>query len=138
MSETHVQVRESELVERLIAGLPSGDVESVALEVRSHGRARTDVVLMFCGEVIAIEAKVTDWRRALGQAVLNQYCADRSYVALYDKNLSDAVLEAALGFGVGVIAIGESHCRVVGNARRNAPIASLRRKLLTSLAGIEA
>jgi hypothetical protein len=136
MSSSSVQITEKELVERLVANAPYTPIQSLGLEVRSHGRARADVMLLANGELIAIEAKVKDWKRALGQAVLNKYCADRSYVALLDSRITPAVKTEARLHGIGLIAVGENMCRVVAKAPRNAPLESLRARVLSTLISV--
>jgi len=58
-------------------------------------------------ELIAIEAKVHDWRAALEQARANQWFASRSYVLLPQSVVSDRVRDQAGAYGVGVIARSE-------------------------------
>jgi len=55
-------------------------------------------------DLIAVEAKVRDWRRALEQASLNKWFASRSYVLMPISSVGDSVLRHAKDLGVGVIA----------------------------------
>ena len=60
-------------------------------------------------EVIAVEAKVADWRRALAQAARNQIFAHRSFVALPEK-VANRVYEDQMFkvTGVGVLSVGSA------------------------------
>lgn len=75
-------------------------------------------------EVIAIEFKVSDWRRALSQATRNRLFAHRSYVALPAQvaaRVRDAP-EFAL-HGVGIIAVPEEGAAVIARrARGGSPL----------------
>jgi hypothetical protein len=79
-------MREQALVESFIDQLaaeqsPWGDVQ-VAREF-DYRRGRTDIVACTASDsVIAIEAKLTDWRGALHQAFRNRCFAHQSYVLL--------------------------------------------------------
>lgn len=74
-------------------------------------------------EIIAIEVKVSDWRRALAQATRNLVFAHRSFVAL-PADLADRVrtrYEFAQ-VGVGIIAVGDnSDITVSRRSRRSGP-----------------
>ena len=91
------------------------------LEVPTHGRSRADVCVWSKGELITIEVKRTDWRRAIGQAALNCLVADYSYVALWEGFVSDQVLAEASRFGVGVLSVNCSELAVVLDAPRSQP-----------------
>ena len=60
---------------------------AVAREVQ-HYEKRIDVVVVCAGlnQLWAIEAKVSDWKRAVRQAVVNLAVAERSYIAMYRQN----------------------------------------------------
>jgi hypothetical protein len=55
-------------------------------------------------DLIAVEAKVRDWRRALEQARLNRWFASASYVLLSAASVHEAVIARASTYGVGVVA----------------------------------
>lgn len=57
--------------------------------------------------IVAFEAKVKDWPRALVQAIQNRWFASESYVLLPERPASDAVLSACRHHGVGVWRLGE-------------------------------
>lgn len=74
-------------------------------------------------EIITIEAKVSDWRRGVKQAVRNRIFSHRSYLALPEKS-ADRVRhdEVFRRFGVGIIGVGaSSEAKLVRRARRHQP-----------------
>lgn len=64
-----------------------------------------DIVCQNNEEIIAIEVKVRNWRKALRQAIIYQLCANRTYVALYHKYSSSVKSHFFLRYGVGLIEI---------------------------------
>lgn len=117
---------ESELVaaavEALSAGLDEWGVMEFALEF-DHRCGRTDIVAISSNVgVIAIEAKLRDWRRALQQAYRNTSFASESYVLLPLEAVSRALANASdfTRRGVGVCVIEVDRLRVVHPARRHA------------------
>jgi hypothetical protein len=129
-----IPLTELEIVETLLTHLrnDAGDIVW-AREARSHGRSRADVVLLWDAEVVAIEVKRTDWKRAVLQAVLNRYCADRSFIALWVSRVSDDVLEEASRRGLGVISVAPDSVRVVQEAPIGRPDPRIRSRLLDQL-----
>lgn len=74
-------------------------------------------------EVVAIEFKVTDWRRALSQASRNLLFAHRSFVALPSELARRVCRSPEFSIhGVGIISVPEdSPARIVRRARKNSP-----------------
>src|SRR5437879_951398 len=66
-----------------------------ATEVSAHGRSRTDICVFVDGQLIAIEAKLSNRRRAIGQAFFNRYYADQSYIAVLERHITHALTEDA-------------------------------------------
>lgn len=57
-------------------------------------------------EIVAVEAKVSDWRRAFGQAARNQVFSHRSFVALPDAVARRAVNDpVSRSLGIGVLGV---------------------------------
>jgi len=106
----------------------------LGVEVRSHGRSRTDVVFLAGDEVIGVEVKMTDWRRAIFQALLNRYCVDRSYIALWTGRVTTNVLSEAIQWGVGVLAVSATSIEIVRAAPPNQPEPALRNRIRAALA----
>jgi hypothetical protein len=127
---------EEEMVAALVAHLTDlGEVTAMAAEVRLHGRSRADVCAVLGNELIAVEVKRTDWRRALGQAALNRLCVDRSYIALWAGHVPQTAVDEASRHGIGVIRISEAALEVVTPAARASPDPIVRDRLLQALEG---
>lgn len=63
---------------------------------------------------IAIEMKLTRWRRAVEQAILYQLCADRVFVAMPESRIDRVDTSLLCRFGLGLLAVKPSgHCREV-------------------------
>ncbi len=85
-------------------------LEDVGVAIRRGGRW-TAAPLCRCfavREIVAFEAKIADWSKALDQAWANTWFASRSYIVL-PKSPTPAALDAASARGIGVW--------VAGNAR---------------------
>lgn len=67
-----------------------------------------DIVCQNNEEVIAIEVKVQNWRKALRQAIIYQLCANRTYVALYHKFSGRVRSHFFFRYGVGLIEVDGS------------------------------
>lgn len=74
-------------------------------------------------EVVSIEAKVADWRKAIAQAARNQLFSHRSFIALPSRVAAKAVQDAAvLRLGLGVLAVEmDESISVLHPARPSAP-----------------
>lgn len=109
-------------------------------EVRSHGRARIDLVLEVSGEtgplLIAIEAKLTDARRAVHQAILNRFVAELSYVAMPSAAVTPFALHFAAVNGIGVIAVDSDRAVEVSPATTGSPDPVLREKVSSALSKV--
>jgi hypothetical protein len=53
--------------------------------------------------IVAIEAKVNDWSRAIRQAIANRWFSSHSYILLPEKTRMTPILEEAQSFGIGVM-----------------------------------
>src|SRR5207249_2550505 len=82
-----------------------GEPTVICEEVRSHGRSSADVCALIDDSLVALEAKRTDWQRALGQAALNKHVVDRSYIALWAGRIPAAATIAAAEHGVGIVSV---------------------------------
>jgi hypothetical protein len=108
-----------------VSSLPlfSAEMTTVAHEV-TFGRKRVDLVGVTArGDLIAVEFKVSDWRRVLWQASINQLFADFSYVAVWHTALKFLDLAQLRQKGIGVISISAVAARIVRRALRS-PIQS--------------
>jgi len=73
-------------------------------------------------ELWTIEAKTSNWKKAISQAIVNLAAGERSYIAIYADNahrVSDQLLEE---HGIGLIAVGTSwgDVEIVKQARLSA------------------
>jgi hypothetical protein len=74
--------------------------------IYSHGRSWRVRSLRKCFAVkrlVAIEAKLDNWRRGFKQAVKNTWFASESYLLLPTVPCDEDVVELARKFGVGVL-----------------------------------
>lgn len=86
-----------------------GTSSTFAREVPFYEKRIDLLVLPHRGsELISIEAKVDDWRRAYGQAIVNLAAADFSYIALWERRLGSIDKEALIAMGIGLISVGAS------------------------------
>jgi hypothetical protein len=114
-------------------------VTAFALEVRSHGRCRTDACFLVRDDaggplrLVGVEAKLADGTRAVAQAAMNRYAVDLSYVAMPTARLSPALLEQAARHGVGVLAVGKTAVDVALPPAPNIPDPVLRAKVADQL-----
>ncbi len=113
---------ERELVDLLIAHLLRNDPDTdYVREARTHGRSRADILLRTGGELVSVEAKLGDWRRAIAQALLNRQMVDRSFIALWHERATAVVIEEAGRWGVGVLAVQGSEIREMLDAPAASP-----------------
>lgn len=66
-----------------------------------HARSLNDIFL--ARQIIAIEAKMTDWQRAIEQAIANTWFASHSYILLPDRPLSRQLVGLAEHHGIGIL-----------------------------------
>jgi hypothetical protein len=131
-----------QLARRMRAQWP---LRAVGFEVKSHGRARTDVCVAVRDlhdsspdVLVGVEAKLASWQRALRQALLNRFSVDLSMIALPAYKVTDAVIDACWDQGVGVLAVDQKWLHVVVPAARANPDATLRQKTLDQLTSMRA
>lgn len=110
---------EATLVNVLISWFPRGS--AWARECAVQGRARIDICVSDAYGVHGIEAKVIDWRRAIGQAYLNRYSVDYSFIGLPVLAIREYVVAEAQTFGLGVVAIASAGVWIVAEADRAVP-----------------
>lgn len=91
---------------RRVACLFADDGYTVALEVPFFER-RLDLVAIdpHKKEVTVVEGKVNDWRRGVGQLVLAQTCAHRSFLAVSRGIRARLDEETLRRWGIGLISV---------------------------------
>jgi hypothetical protein len=133
---------ESEFVRSMLRRLNTEwPIRASAVEVRSHGRCRADVCVRIrdvyaplgSDLVVSIEAKLSDWQRALRQAVLNQCAVDASFVAMPISRINDSLLDHAQNRGVGILALCGRRLNIVLPAAVSSPDSVLRRRVEVQL-----
>ncbi len=69
---------------------------------------------------VSVELKLTNWRRAIEQALLYQLCSDYSFIALPESTVKRVDLGLLTCHGIGLIAVGEAgNCREVLSAAQS-------------------
>lgn len=97
-------VTERRLVDVLVRHMRTGGI--VRREVRHYEKYIDIVVLRDQDSVETIEAKTSDWRRAMQQATVNLAIADYSYIAIWSENLHRVPIEELRKQGIGLFAVG--------------------------------
>jgi len=83
-------------------------------------------------ELVAIEAKLEDWRRAEAQAARYRTYADASYVVLPVERITPTVREFFARGPVGLLGAGD-HVEMVVQARVSSPLEPWRRLLVAEV-----
>jgi len=72
--------------------------------------------------IIAIEAKLSDWKNGFYQALRYRYFANQSYLAIknvYIKNIDKNLLKE---YGIGLISVNENGTKIVLKAKKQKPL----------------
>lgn len=74
-------------------------------------------------ECIAVEAKVSDWKRGLYQAYRYRWFSDMAYLALYNSNIRAAVnhLHLFKSLNIGLIGVTDGEVAIYRKPRRQRP-----------------
>jgi len=88
-------------------------------------------------ELIAIEAKIKDWRKVIKQAFTRLFVADKVYIALYEYNipnnfLSNPVINSS---NIGVISVNGRAKIIKESGRSQFTMQNRKRKLIASMIG---
>jgi hypothetical protein len=117
--------RESDLVRRFVGALQSEALPWGPVEIACEWDYRTGITDVLArspaGELLAFEAKLSDWRRALHQAYRNTVFATRAYVVLPASVAERAAksCELFLRYQVGLCSVDETSVRVLIEAPQN-------------------
>jgi hypothetical protein len=85
----------------------ASQMSPASTEIRWHQK-RLDLALIGAEGLVAIELKVTDWRRAIRQAHVNRWVAKESWVALWHEAANNSAFNAAGDLGVGLLVVTEN------------------------------
>ena len=108
-----------EVIIKHLEGLQEADVVSVSADVYMLCPSWRNIL----PEIVTIEVKVSDWRKALSQAARNRIFAHRSFIALPADVANRIRKQPVLGkLGIGVLAVGEQdEVKITREARRRKP-----------------
>jgi hypothetical protein len=85
----------------------ASQMSRASTEVRWHQK-RLDLGLVSGADLLVVELKVADWRRAIRQAHVNRWIARESWVALWHETATEASFAAASELGVGLLVVTEN------------------------------
>jgi hypothetical protein len=68
--------------------------------------------------IVAIEAKIKDWRVAIRQALSNKWFSSHSYILLPSSRNAVTVADEAGSFGIGLLVYSGNKLKVLGRAER--------------------
>ncbi len=77
--------------------------------------------IFFIHEIIAIEAKLKDWKRALEQSLNNVSFASKSFTLFPNKTINQQLLENYQKTDVGVLSFGTTYSELVQPKKRKIP-----------------
>ena len=90
--------------------------------------------IFFIQEIISVEAKLKDWRRAFDQAYINSFFASKSYILFPEKSVTEQMLNIYKNSGIGILAY-EKNINIMKEARKMAIPASLNSWLFNEYIG---
>lgn len=92
--------------------------ELVKVNQASRVKIKPISEIFFVKEIISIEAKLHDWKRALEQALNNTYFSSKSYTLFPDEIVTENLVNTYSQTDVGIISFG-SECKVLKKPKRN-------------------
>lgn len=115
---------EQRLVDVLVERVPSlwDGVTGLFTEVGCHDQAHMDLLVVTHTSLIAVEAKLRDWKQVLAQAFLHKYCVHYRYVALPTCSVNPERVKDAARWGIGVLAAQPGRVVAVSSASLSQPV----------------
>lgn len=116
----------TELAEQLL--WRKRDIEAAAVSLaaaelvtceRGLLHARPSREVFAARRIVAVEAKVRDWRSALNQAVANTWFASHSLILMPAARVRSAVMDAARAWGIGILAFDGARLAIPVRPRAN-------------------
>lgn len=74
---------------------------------------RIDIVGVKDSQLIAIEVKVKNWKRAFQQAMIYRICADKVWVAIWHRYVDNVDQELYDKHGIGIMSIHEKGLEII-------------------------
>ncbi|NIM44390.1 MAG: hypothetical protein GTO54_01965 [Nitrososphaeria archaeon] len=112
-----MRVKESLLIEPLKSFL--AEQGYITYTEIPAGTRIIDILGVRHGRIVAIEAKVGDWRTALEQAWDHQLCSDHSYIAIWYRNLHRVRRHLCRGMGIGLLSVGYNKVKTAVRPKSN-------------------
>ena len=79
-------------------------------------------IVPLVSDIIAIEAKLSDWKNGFYQALRYKYFAHESYLAISESKVKNVDLQLLIEHGIGLIAVCNNEVKIVLNAKNEKPI----------------
>lgn len=97
------------------------EAELVTMNKQNKIKIKLTKEIFFIKEIISIEAKLHNWKRALEQSVNNTYFSSQSYTLFPDKIITKRLLEEYINTDVGIISFEKSYRVIIKPKRRTIP-----------------
>lgn len=97
------------------------EAELVIINKQNKIKIKNLKEIFFIKEIISIEAKLHNWKRALEQSVNNTYFSSQSYTLFPDKIITKRLLEEYINTDVGIISFEKSYRVIKKPKRRTIP-----------------
>ena len=75
-------------------------------------------------QIVAIEAKIGNWKRAIEQACANKWFASQSYILVPSRRDLSLVVESAVANGIGILTFDGTYLRTIVEPKEHAIPAS--------------
>lgn len=98
-------VLETEVTEPVIAYLQEKNFKTFTEVPILKNRIDIVGVKPSSDEILAVEAKVRKWRKAIQQALVYRLCCHKVYVALWHKHLHAVRIKVFVERGIGVLSV---------------------------------
>lgn len=114
------RLRERDLLVRVATYVRGKGYTTQAIELRFY-EYKIDLYAFSkrTGKTLAIELKLTKWKRALQQALIYQLCSDFVFIALPLRVVDHVDPTLLRAHGIGLIAVCSNNCRTIVEAERS-------------------
>lgn len=93
------------------------------IEILNDGSfVRKKIFKPLINEIIAVEAKLSDWKNGLYQALRYKYFANESYLALSKSKIKNVDQKLFKNKGIGLISVDTNDIEIIVNAKKQNPI----------------